>query len=389
MRTQIVAFLLSLGVSALLTPFVLRVAKRFKLYDDPDGIRKIHTGQISRLGGIAIAVGFLAPLIGLLFYTNVYTRELKGDEFRLTVFLVGIAAIIALGLYDDLKGCGAIPKLLVQGLVGALLWYGGISFENLSIFDHTIAFGWLSLPMTMLWVAGVINAMNLIDGLDGLAGGVAFFAAISLFSIAWIDGDPILALFGSALAGSVLGFLLYNFSPAMIFMGDTGSMMIGYAFAAAALWSANKRTTAMAMLLPALALGLPLFDTIYAFLRRIVQRRSPFQSDREHIHHRLLDAGLSHRSAVLVLYGVCVALTLASVAIRSTDNPTYGVVVLTLATTIFIATRWMIRRSRRIREQTHGATPTPPAQDIDQESDSPPQQDGPDVTSNADDQARG
>ena len=375
MRTQIVAFLLSLGVSALLTPIVLRLANRFNLYDAPDGERKIHTRQIPRLGGIAIVAGFLTPLLGLLFYTNLYTLELKGDELRLSVFLAGIAGIVGLGLYDDLKGCGAGPKLLVQGLVGALLWYGGISFDAVTIFDHSFTFGWLSLPLTMLWVAGVINAMNLIDGLDGLAGGVAFFAAISLFSIAWLNGDPILALFGAALAGSALGFLLYNFSPAMIFMGDTGSMMIGYAFAAAALWSANKRTTAMAMLLPALALGLPLFDTIYAFMRRIVQGKSPFQSDRQHIHHRLLDAGLSHRDAVLVLYGVCVTLTLTAVAIRSTEDPTYGVVVLTLATVIFIATRWMIRRSRRMQDHSLGARPNSTAQDTEQEEESLPQHD--------------
>ena len=389
MRTQIVAFLLSLGVSAVLTPFVLRFARRFKLYDDPDGVRKIHTGEIPRLGGIAIAAGFLTPLIGLLFYSNVYTVELKEDELRLTVFLIGIAAIIALGIYDDLKGCGAGLKLVVQGLIGVLLWYGGISFKTIYIFDQTISFGWLSLPLTMLWVAGVINAMNLIDGLDGLAGGVAFFAAISLFSIAWLDGDPILALFGAALAGSALGFLLYNFAPAMIFMGDTGSMMIGYAFAAAALWSAEKRTTAMAMMLPALALGLPLFDTLYAFVRRIIQRKSPFESDREHIHHRLLDAGLSHRNAVLVLYGVCVVLTVAAVVMRSTDDPTYGMVVLTLATSIFIATRWMFRRSRRIRKESDASKPTTTDPDNAHLSPAPAQEDVEKVDSNTSNQARG
>ena len=148
------------------------------------------------------------------------------------------------------------------------------------------------------------------------AAGVGFFAAVSLFTNAWLDGNPLLVLFASAIAGSLLGFLFYNFSPALIFMGDSGSMIIGYVFATAALWSASKRSTALALFLPALALGLPLADTILAFVRRAIVGKSPFQSDRMHIHHRLIDAGLSHRQAVLVLYLVCSLLTGAVLMLR-------------------------------------------------------------------------
>lgn len=349
MRTQIVAFLISVGIAALLTPLVLLLARRFGLYDSPDGRRKIHTGQIPRLGGVAIACGFAAPLVGLLVYTNKYSEHLKGDELRLGVFFGGLLMVVALGMLDDLKGCGAWPKLAVQCLIGALLWYGGVSFEYLSFFGVVVKFGILSLPITMIWVAAIINAMNLIDGLDGLAGGVAFFAATSLFVIAWMDGNPVLALFASALAGSVLGFLLYNFAPAMIFMGDTGSMTIGYIFAAAALWSVGKRSTAMALALPMIALGVPLFDTVFAFARRALKGHSPFQSDRGHIHHRLIDAGYSHRQAVLLLYGVCVGLTLLAIIIRSTDDPVYGVVLLGLMVLIYFALRAYRRFNRSMR----------------------------------------
>ncbi len=356
MRTQVVAFFLALGVSALLTPMVLRLARRFGLFDVPDGERKIHTGEIPRLGGIAIAAGFLAPLLGLLFHTNAYADVLRGDELRLSAFFVGLFAIVGLGLYDDLRGCGALPKLIVQCLVGALLWYGGVSFERMVVLDMEIIFGIWSLPLTMLWVAGLINAMNLIDGLDGLAGGVAFFASISLFVIAWFDGNIILGLFGAALAGSVMGFLFYNFAPAMIFMGDAGSMTIGYVFAVAALWSAGKRSTVMALMLPLIALGVPILDTLFAFMRRALTGRSPFKSDRGHIHHRLLDAGMSHRKAVLLLYAVCCVLTGVAVIVRVTEDPVNGLMLIGLATALAVTARGMFRLSRAGRRNAQSAS---------------------------------
>lgn len=324
MRSYLVAFLLSLGVSALLTPLILNIAQRLQLFDAPDGDRKIHTTATPRLGGIAIAAGFFAPIIGLVGYTNVFARELQSDMARLGLFLAGGMAILILGLIDDIRGVGAWGKLTVQAGVGVALWYGGLSFDHMVILGHDFAFGWLSLPLTVVWVAGIINAMNLVDGLDGLAAGVAFFAAFSLFTIALLDGASLLALFAAAIGGSVLGFLLYNFNPALIFMGDSGSMTLGYLFAACALWSAEKRSTAISLALPILALGLPIFDTLFAFTRRAIQGQSPFESDRGHIHHRLVDAGLSHRQSVLLLYLLCCLLTGSAVLTRATDDATYG-----------------------------------------------------------------
>ena len=346
MRTQIVAFFLSIGIAALATPLILRMSRKLGLYDVPDGARKVNEEPVPRLGGIAIAAGFAAPLIGLLFYTNTYALELRVEHARIVSFFIGFAAILALGLYDDLRGLGAWSKLIVQCSVGVVLWAGGLSFETVQIMGETIHFGVFSLPMTVVWVAAIVNAMNLIDGLDGLAGGVAFFASVSLFVIAWMDHNTILALFGACLAGASLGFLLYNFEPALIFMGDSGSMAIGYVFASAAPWDWGKRTTAMAMILPIIALGLPIFDTVFAFGRRAMAGRSPFSSDRGHIHHRLLDAGFSHRQSVLLLYVVCAALTAVVVVLRATEDPTWGAVMAGLAIFIFTGGRAMMNRSR-------------------------------------------
>lgn len=316
MRTFLVAFLMALGIAAILTAPVLHLSRRWRLFDPPDGDRKIHTNPMPRTGGISIAFGFAAPLVGLLFWGNNFALELRDDKARIAAFFVGLLSILGLGVYDDIKGCGAWGKLLVQTAVAVLLWQVGLRFETVNLFGQPFEFGLSSLPLTVLWVTGIINAMNLIDGLDGLAAGVAFFAAAALFVLAMQDGNNMLGLFAAALAGSVLGFLFYNFSPALIFMGDSGSMTIGYVFATAALWSACKRSTALALLLPILALGLPIADTALAFVRRAISGRSPFHSDRKHIHHRLLDMGLSQRQAVLVLYLVCCVLTAAVIMIR-------------------------------------------------------------------------
>jgi UDP-GlcNAc:undecaprenyl-phosphate GlcNAc-1-phosphate transferase len=300
---------MALGIAAMSTPAVLHLSRWLRLLDAPDGVRKIHKDPIPRTGGIAIAAGFMAPLVGLLFFQNLFAEELKANIGRVVAFFGGALAILALGVVDDIRGCGAWSKLAVQTAVAVVLWQAGLRFESVSMFGTTYSLGIISLPVTILWVAGVVNALNLIDGLDGLAAGVGFFAAVSLFTNAWWDGNPILVLFACSIAGSLLGFLFYNFSPALIFMGDSGSMTIGYVFATAALWSAGKRSTVLALALPILALGLPLADTALAFFRRLRNGTSPFMSDRKHIHHRLIDAGMSHRKAVLVLYLVCSLLT--------------------------------------------------------------------------------
>ena len=350
-KSFIVAFLLALGLAALVTPIMLRLSIRMGWCDQPDGDRKVHKRPIPRTGGVAIAVGLLAPLVGLVFWGNDFSALLQQDVRRLTGFFGGALAILGLGLYDDIKGVGAWGKLGVQCAVGVMLWLCDLRFAFVTIAGHTIDLGIWSLPLTILWLAAIINALNLIDGLDGLAAGVTVIAASSLAAIALLDGHEFLALFAIALAGSSAGFLFYNFSPALIFMGDSGSMTIGYAFATAALWSASKRSTVLALSLPIVALGLPIADTAIAFLRRALQRRSPFQSDRGHVHHKLLDSGLSDRQAVLALYAICVVLSVGAVYVRITDDLRVGAATIAIAALVFVLVRALQARQQRLRDR--------------------------------------
>ena len=356
-KSFIAAFLISAGVVALTTPLVLAFARRFQLFDAPDGERKVHIAPTPRLGGLAIAAGIMAPIIGLAFLSNDFSEELRNDSGRLVAFLGGACAILTLGIYDDIKGVGAWGKLGVQSLVGLVLWESDLRVTTVTIFDQVVQLGLWSLPLTVLWVAGFINAMNLIDGLDGLAAGVAFFASLSLFAIAQLDGNGFLALMAATTAGAALGFLVFNYSPALIFMGDAGSMTFGYIFAVAGLWSASKRASMMGLALPLVALGVPMFDTGLAFFRRAAAGSSPFRSDRKHIHHQLLAGGLSQRQAVGVIYVVCCVLTAAAITIRATDDMRVGVLFggLTIVTVVIVR-NWMRRRNARPRPAS-GLTP--------------------------------
>jgi UDP-GlcNAc:undecaprenyl-phosphate GlcNAc-1-phosphate transferase len=303
MRSAAFAFLLSLLCAAALTPMLRALAFDRGWLDHGLEARKIHGRPIPRLGGVAIVLGFFAPLLGLLVYPTSMAEKFYAEPLRAGALLVGGVLIALLGLYDDVKGAGAGLKLTVQLLVGCGLWLCGlrVEFFNLPGFG-AVQLGILSLPVTIFWIAGVINAMNLIDGLDGLAGGVAFFALMASFLVAYVRGDATMALLSAALAGSVLGFLFYNFNPASIFMGDTGSMFLGYVLAAGSVQTHQKSSTTLALLVPLVALGLPITDTLLAIGRRAASGRPIFSADREHIHHRLLALGLSQRQAVLVLY---------------------------------------------------------------------------------------
>ncbi len=345
-KVYLFAFLVALGVVALLTPVVLAWSRRLQLYDQPDGERKVHNTPTPRTGGIAIAIGILVPLIGLALYGNDFSETMQRDQQRLVAFLGGFAAILALGVYDDIKGVGAWGKLGVQALVGLVLWQSDLRVDHFSLFDHPYHIGLWSLPLTILWVAGFANAMNLIDGLDGLAAGVAVFASVALFGIAQIDAVPMLQLIAAVTGGAALGFLLFNFSPALIFMGDSGSMTLGYVFAVAGLWSASRRASALALVLPLLALGLPLADTAIAFVRRALSGKSPFQSDRLHIHHRLVARGLTHRQAVSVLYGMCAVLTGGAIALRATEDVEIGAALVGVTLTVIVGLRWWLTRKR-------------------------------------------
>src|SRR5450432_188609 len=307
MRSAAVAFILSIVCGTILTPLVRRFAHRIGALDHAYSSRKIHARPIPRLGGVAIVLAFFAPLVGLLFVHAGVNEMFLAEREKVIGLFVGGIAIALLGVYDVLRGAGPGRKFTVQFAVAGLMYALGYRIEALANpFGPELQLGVASLPFTLFWIVGVINAMNLIDGLDGLAGGVALVAVLTTFLISLQRGHPLMVLLSGSLAGAILGFLFYNFNPATIFMGDTGSMFLGFVLATSAIQTNQKSSTAVAVLIPGIALGLPIIDTLLAMGRRALRGRPMFQADKEHIHHRLLAIGLSHRQAVLFLYGLCV-----------------------------------------------------------------------------------
>jgi UDP-GlcNAc:undecaprenyl-phosphate GlcNAc-1-phosphate transferase len=295
---------------------------------------------VPRLGGLAIVAAFFAPLTALFFVNSDVGRQLWEGRASTAALYLGGLAIAALGVLDDLKGTGARKKFIVQFAVAAGMYWAGFRIDLISQpFGPAIHLGVLGLPFTMLWFAGVINAMNLIDGLDGLAGGVALIAVGTIFTISAFRGEPLMMLFSAALGGAILGFLFYNFNPATIFMGDTGSMFLGFVLAATAIRTNQKASTAVAIVVPILALGVPIADTLLSMGRRAFRGAPLFSADRGHIHHRLMDRGLSHRQAVLVIYGGAVLLCGAALHVTFASSVQSAVVLVALAALSFVALR--------------------------------------------------
>lgn len=320
MRSYLAAFVEALVLCLLLTPLVRALAQRVGAVSVP-GERHVHTQNVPRLGGIAIAISALAPLFTLLFVNSSVASFIRTDPKLVAGLLAGGVVMCALGALDDVRGIGVGTKLVVQVAVAGLAYALGFRVDGIALpFVGPISLGHLGLPFTVLWIVGVTNAVNLIDGLDGLAAGVVFFAAASNFMVALLGGTspgPIfVALLMTSLMGTLLGFLVYNWNPARIFMGDSGSYFLGYLLATSSIMAPlQKASTAVSLLVPIVALGLPIFDTLFSMLRRYMERRPMFAPDRGHVHHRLIDMGITHRRAVVTLYGACIVLCASAVAI--------------------------------------------------------------------------
>lgn len=306
MTTLFVAFIVSLVVGAVLTLLVRNRAIAMGWVQRVKSSRNVHVRPVPRLGGVAIVGGFFAPLVGLLMVDSTVGELFSKETDLVFALFLGGSVIALLGLYDDFRGAGARKKFAVQFAVATLLYVLGFRIDSIANpFGDPFALGWFGPLVTVLWVVGIINAVNLIDGLDGLAGGVAFFAVITNWVLALTRGDVLLSLMMAALAGAIIGFLIFNFNPASIFMGDTGSMFLGFVLAAVSIKTSSKSGTVVTMVVPVIALGLPIMDTLLAMFRRAMLGRSMFSADKDHIHHRLMHhLGLTHRHAVLFLYGV-------------------------------------------------------------------------------------
>ena len=317
METLLVVFLLSFVLADCLTPLVRQMGVRLKLYDFPDGRRKIHRKPIPTLGGLSVFTAFYLSF-GILFLI----KGAKGliaplSSAKAVAFFVGGAMVVIIGVHDDLRKLSPTTKLLFQVLIGFLLYAAGYRIAVLSnpLGGEPIHLGIVSPIVTILWIIGIINAFNLIDGIDGLATGIGVFVSLNILILALANGKMIAGIYALALLGSLLGFLRYNFPPAKIFLGDTGSMLIGYVVAITAIQGSHKGSSVVALLSPIIALGLPIVDTLLAIVRRVVKGRSIFSADSDHIHHRLLKLGLTKREAVLIAYIACFVLWFFSLII--------------------------------------------------------------------------
>jgi UDP-GlcNAc:undecaprenyl-phosphate/decaprenyl-phosphate GlcNAc-1-phosphate transferase len=293
----------SLILCWILTPPCRDLLRRLGIVDRPDQIRKLHRGVIPRVGGLPIAIAYVGIYAVFLVSPLTAKAALAGHLPFVWNLLPALLVIFATGLADDIAGLRPWEKLLGQTAAAALAYWAGVRI--LAVGHYSTGHWWWSLPLTALWLIGCANAFNLIDGLDGLAAGVGLFSTVVMLIAALIEGNMMLALATIPLAGCLLGFLRYNFPPASIFLGDSGSLLIGFLLGTyGVIWS-QKSTTLLSMAAPLVALALPLLDTSLAIARRYLRSDSIFGPDRSHIHHRLLDLGIAPRNVTLTLYAVC------------------------------------------------------------------------------------
>ena len=355
MPYSLILALASLVMTLMATPMVMRLARRFGALDRP-GPRRIHREPIPTMGGLAMVISVLGVAWA--------ARLLPGPARILDMIpLIGITIatipVLALGVADDTRGAGPWIKLLCQAAAAVILFRFGIGVPLLSNpFGPPIETGRLNLPLTLLWVVMVMNAINLIDGLDGLAAGVVLIASGTLWWVGRTHGNFYVLFLTSIVIGSTLGFLRYNFPPARVFMGDTGSQFLGLVLAAVSLLDNRKITATVTLLFPLVALAVPLTDSAIALARRWFHGQPVFSADSEHIHHRLLRLGLSPRDAVLVLWFVA-AYSGVMAVVLATLPPSYAILLgAVLASGLFFAFEVLKFIDRKLTARRAGAPET-------------------------------
>jgi UDP-GlcNAc:undecaprenyl-phosphate/decaprenyl-phosphate GlcNAc-1-phosphate transferase len=338
LNTYFALFLIALFASLAITPVVRRLCERFKLLDVPVDGRRVHKKSVPRLGGVAVYVSVAIALAALPLVDNLLTQSLRGHKSELLLVFIPATLVLLLGIYDDLRGTNAVVKFLLLGSIAALFYFLGGRIELLKI----PLFGSIHLPstvsfvVTVLWLVGIANAFNLIDGMDGLASGAALFSSMVILVVSLAGESQLMIVVTLVLCGSLAGFLRYNFNPASIFLGDSGALFVGFTLAALSVQGTQKATTAVAVITPILAFGLPVVDTGVTMARRLVSGRPLFQGDSEHIHHMLLARGWSQRYVALVLYAVCAAFGLLATIFTKTSTPTTGFALFVIAVAVII-----------------------------------------------------
>ena len=341
----LVALLVALAVSFLTTPVVKSFAYKIGAIDVPKDNRRMHKIPIPRLGGLAMFIGFM---VSILLFVPI-SSQMKS-------ILLGAVIIVVLGVVDDIAALPAMLKFVVQifaALIPALNGVQILAFSNPNIFSDKLywVLDGLSVPITVLWIIAVTNAVNLIDGLDGLANGVSAISAATMLIIAMLTSEMQVAVVMAALVGACVGFMPYNLNPAKMFMGDTGATFLGYILATMSIQGLFKYYAVISFVVPFMILGLPIFDTAFAFVRRIAHGQSPMCADRSHIHHRLIDMGLNQKQAVATLYVVSAILGLSAVVLTTSGEQKAILLFLTLCIVGGVAARVVFPKDAKQEEQ--------------------------------------
>ncbi|WP_297311322.1 MraY family glycosyltransferase [uncultured Oscillibacter sp.] len=341
------ALLAALVISFLMTPVVKTFAYKVGAVDVPKDARRMHKVPIPRLGGLAIFIGFM---VSVLILGNV-----RGNG-QMQSILLGSVIIVVLGVVDDIMALPAMLKFVVQIAAALIPALNGVviqAFSNPNIFSDSLywVLGPLSVPFTVLWIVAITNAVNLIDGLDGLANGVSAISATTMLVIALLASEGEVAVVMAALVGACVGFMPYNLNPAKMFMGDTGATFLGYILATMSIQGLFKFYAVISFAVPFLILGLPIFDTAFAFIRRIAHGQSPMHADRGHIHHRLIDMGLNQKQAVATLYVISAMLGLSAVVLTTGGEQKAMLFFLALCIVAAVAARVVF--PKEIREELH------------------------------------
>ena len=337
----IAAFASAFAISMVATPFAKKVSEKLGAIDYPKA-RGMHTKPMPRLGGIAIVIGFMITVLVLYRFVNdINIKHFCG-------FIAGAIVIVGVGIVDDSRQLPARVKLVFQ-IIAALLVIGSGIRINVVMWPVTTYLQKLSAPITLIWIIGITNAVNLIDGLDGLAAGVSSIASICLMVLCILTGTESAVVFTAALAGSCLGFLPRNFNPAEIFMGDTGATFLGYVLAVTSIMGVFKGYAVLALVVCLLSIGLPIFDTLCAMLRRAATHKPIMQADRGHLHHKLIDRGYTQKQAVLIMYGISLVLAILAIIIAIKDSRALAVAVLMVILLSFVI--FVFNNKTRLKEQ--------------------------------------
>jgi UDP-GlcNAc:undecaprenyl-phosphate GlcNAc-1-phosphate transferase len=331
-------FCLALLSAFVLTRYVRDTATAHGWVAVPLQERHVHTNPLPRLGGVAIFLSFSIAMAVAVFWVRHSPKIHASFSLKALLTILAPASLVfLLGVYDDLRGAGPYLKFSIQGIGAVILFAGGLRIVNIPVLFGAHQLPWfVGLPFTVLWVLAITNAFNLIDGLDGLAAGSALFSTLVAFVVALLNGPSLVTVTTLALAGAILGFLRYNFNPATIFLGDSGSLFIGFLLSALALKGAQKAPTIVAVAIPVVSFGLPILETLLSIIRRLISGRPVFTADREHIHHKLLQHGLTHRQVVILLYGVSAIFALLSLFLLWPTGSSLGLVLAVLGIGIWI-----------------------------------------------------